>query len=202
MEDESVMSLKSAARRGGIASVAAFSALALASCSAGQITQTSSQVAAVDGGSADAEDGTVAVRDVRITLDEEGGAALKFTAINQDSSMAEHTLESIDVDGQELEMGPVEPLKQNCSIVGHSAAGLEKMPQYDSGCIEYVETSLANEDYAFGGSLPVTFTFDNSTVEVIAAISAAAPEAGVLDRDDLTDLNSDNTPMLGEAEHH
>lgn len=196
------MSLKSAARRGGIASVAALSALALASCSAGQITQTSSQVAAVDGGFADSEDGTLAVRDVRVTLDEEGGAALKFTAINQDSSMVEHTLESIDVDGQELELGDVAPLKQNCSLIGHSAAGLEEMPKYDNGCIEYVETSLNNEDYAVAGSLPVTFTFDNSTVEVIAAIVAPLTEAGELNREDMTDSNSDNLPILGDAEQH
>lgn len=45
-------SLNLAARRGALVTVAAASALALASCSAGQVTQTSSQVAAVDGNQA------------------------------------------------------------------------------------------------------------------------------------------------------
>ncbi|QGU08285.1 hypothetical protein COCCU_11925 [Corynebacterium occultum] len=196
------MSLKSAARRGGIASVAALSAFALASCSAGQITQTSSQVSHVDGGHGDSEDGTVAVRDVSIILDEEGGAALKFNAINQDSSMQEHTLESVEVAGQEVEFSPTPaPMQQNCSIVGHSAAGLEEMPQFENGCIEYVETTLENEDYAIAGNVDVTFTFENAVIDLVASVAFDNLESGTLDRDDQTDTNSDNNPSLGEQEH-
>ena len=79
-------SLNSAARRGAIMTVAALSALALASCSAGQVTQTSTQAAAVDGANADTENGEIAVRDVTIHVTEDGEAGLKFTAINQDTS--------------------------------------------------------------------------------------------------------------------
>lgn len=92
-------SLNSVARRGAIMTVAAASALALASCSAGQITQTSSQVAAVDGNQAAAESGAVVVRDVTVHLTEEGEAGVKFTAINQDTENVSHNLESVTVDG-------------------------------------------------------------------------------------------------------
>lgn len=74
--------LKTAARRGAIISVTALSALALASCSAGHITQTSQKVAAVDGSSAATEDGAVAVRDVTIQVEPDSGeTSLKFVAV-------------------------------------------------------------------------------------------------------------------------
>ena len=69
-------SLKSA-----VSAIAA-SALLLAGCSAGQITQTSDQVAAVDGAGAASDNQEVAVQDVTVVLDDNGQAALKFTAIN------------------------------------------------------------------------------------------------------------------------
>lgn len=197
-----MLSLKSAARRGGIASLAALSALALASCSAGQITQTSSKVTAVDGSSADSEDGTTAVRDVTIVLDEQNEASLKFTAINQDQSMTDHTLESVEVDGQQVDLENTDPLQTNCSLVAASEQTLSDLPQFDEGCISYTATTLENQDFAVGGNLPVVFTFDNSSIEVQAPISLLHPEAGEATRDELTDSSSDNEPMLGEAEGH
>lgn len=203
MEDESVLSLKSAARRGGIASLAALSALALASCSAGQITQTSSKVTAVDGASADSEDGTMAVRDVTIILDEQqDDASLKFTAINQDPSMVDHTLESVEVEGQQVDMDSTEPLQTQCSLVAASEQALSDLPQFDEGCISYSATTLENRDFAIGGNLPVLFTFDNTTIELLAPVSMAHPEVGEATRDELTDSLSDNEPMLGESEGH
>lgn len=171
-------SLKSVARRGGAVSVAAASALLLAACSAGQITQTSSQVAAVNGASAQTEDGSVAVRDVTVLLDESGQAALKFTATNQDYDMREHQLQSVDVDGQSVQLGSVKPMGYNTSIVADSAEGLESIPQSDSETIQYVETSLNNDSYAYGGNLPVTFTFDSGKIETVATISAPTVESG------------------------
>ncbi|GAB3699863.1 hypothetical protein [Corynebacterium nasicanis] len=178
MEDTQVKSLKSAARRGGIISAAALSALALASCSAGQITQTSSQVAAVNGAEGNSEDGTVAVRDVTIIVDDAGEAALKFTAVNQDTTMTEHTLESIEVNGNDVQFDAA-PLARGCTLVGDSAERLESTPQADGiGCIEYTETSLTNADFAVGGNAPVTFTFDSGEIEVFATISAPQLPAG------------------------
>lgn len=197
-----MLSLKSAARRGGIASLAALSALALASCSAGQITQTSSKVAAVDGASADSEDGTVAVRDVTVVLDEENEASLKFTAINQDQSMAEHTLESVEVDGQEVTIEDNEPLQANCSMVAASEATIADLPKFEDGCITYTATSLDNEDFAIAGNLPVVFTFEHTTIEVDSTVSMVHPEAGEVHREDMTDTQTDNQPMFGDAADH
>ena len=44
-------------------------------------------------------------------------------------------------------------------------------------------TSLENEDYAFGGSRPVTFTFNTGTIEVDATVSASPLQSGDFDRD-------------------
>ena len=178
MEDIDVKSLKSVARRGGAVSVAAASALLLAACSAGQITQTSSQVAAVNGASAQTEDGSVAVRDVTVLLDETGQAALKFTATNQDYDMREHKLQSVEVDGQQVELGSVDAMPYNTVIVGDSADGLRNMPEADMDKIQYVETELDNKDFAYGGNLPVTFTFDSGKIETLATVSAPTVESG------------------------
>lgn len=176
-------SLKSAARRGGIVSAAALSALALASCSAGQVTQTSAQVAAVDGARADSEGGEVAVRDVQVLVLDDENAAVKFTAVNQDPSLATHTLESVQVDGNEVDLENNPPLEHNCSLVGDSEEGFEAVPETDIGCIEYTVTSLANDDFAVAGNIPVTFTFDTGTLELTAPISAPTPvEAGEVTR--------------------
>ncbi|WP_296149210.1 hypothetical protein [uncultured Corynebacterium sp.] len=178
MEDIDVKSLKSVARRGGAVSVAAASALLLAACSAGQITQTSSQVAAVNGASAQTEDGSVAVRDVTVLLDETGQAALKFTATNQDYDMREHKLQSVEVDGQSVQLGSVDAMPYNTTIVGDSANGLRNMPEANMDKIQYVETELDNEDFAYGGNLPVTFTFDSGKIETLATISAPTAKSG------------------------
>ena len=53
-------------KRAAVAAVAGCATLALVGCSAGQITQTSNQVAAVDGASGSTEDGALAVRDVMV----------------------------------------------------------------------------------------------------------------------------------------
>ncbi|WP_034990937.1 hypothetical protein [Corynebacterium halotolerans] len=184
MEDAPVKSLKSAARRGGIVSAAALSALALASCSAGQVTQTSSQVAAVDGARADSEDGAIAVRDVTVIVGEEGDAALKFTAINQDDAVQTHTLESIEVDGTEVQLDNNVPLEHECSLVGASQPVIEDMPQAEEvDCISYTATSLPNDDFAVGGNLPVVFTFDSGTIELDATVDFPTPlDAGELTR--------------------
>src|SRR5690625_527304 len=97
------MSLKSVTRKGATISATAIAALALASCSAGQITQTSSQVAAVDGSDAESADGNIAVRDVAIQVEPDTNeASLKFTALNQAYTDEQITLESISVDGQDV----------------------------------------------------------------------------------------------------
>lgn len=177
-------SLKSAARRSGIISAAALSALALASCSAGQISQTAEQVAAVDGSWADTADGAVAVRNVTVMVDDEGEAALRFTAINQDPSMTEHSLESVQVNGNEVEVeGLPTALGRECVLVADSQAGLDNIVQSENiGCIEYATTSLDNDDLAIAGNATVVFTFSNGEIELISPVSPEILQTGEYSR--------------------
>ncbi|APT91907.1 hypothetical protein CPHO_02155 [Corynebacterium phocae] len=180
-------SLKFAARRGAIISVAAVSALALASCSAGQNTQTSDKVIAIDGANATLEDGNIAVQDVNIQLEPDTGeASLKFSAINKGYTGDPVTLKSIDVDGQTVSLKTLEalqPIGRNSSIIGNSKANLDAIPLSDADNIQYVATFLENDDYGYAGSRPVTFNFSVGSVTVDAPISASPLEAGAYNRD-------------------
>ncbi|MGZ7497406.1 hypothetical protein ACXM2N_10095 [Corynebacterium sp. ZY180755] len=182
MEDEHVKSLKATARRGALISVAAVSALALASCSAGQITQTSSQVAAVDGAEAATESNTVVVRDVTVHVDKEGQAGLKFVAVNQDNTNKDHNLRSVTVDGETVTLNGDTTIKSNCSLVADLQAELDRFPQAEAGCINYVATSLPNTGLAVGGNKDVTFNFDDGEINVVATISEPVYESGTVDR--------------------
>lgn len=175
-------SLNSAARRGAIITVAAVSALALASCSAGQNTQTASQVAAVDGNQAESANGEVAVRDVTVHVTEDGEAGLKFTAINQDTSHTTHTLESATVDGLPVRIQGAEPIERNCSLVADIESELEKLTIPEVGCVQHVATSLSNPGFAYGGVVPVEFIFDTGTITLDATVSAPVLESGDFDR--------------------
>ncbi|MHC9586738.1 hypothetical protein ACQX2P_07325 [Corynebacterium diphtheriae] len=182
MEDVHVKSLKSAARRGAMISVAAASALALASCSAGQITQTSDQVAAVDGSEIDNANGTIALRDVTISLTEQGQAGVKFTAINQDNSNKEHVLKSITVDGTKATIDGNTKLASDCSIVGGIKVEMSRLTEPKSGCITHVITSVENKGLAVGGSKNVVFSFDSGDIALDATIAAPVLESGQHDR--------------------
>ena len=149
-----MQSLKSAARRGAIISVTAVSALALASCSAGHVTQTAEKVAAVDGASASTEDNKAAVRDVTILVEPDGTAALKFSAINQGYDTDVISLESVKVDGQRVEMDKAQPLHRDQSIIADSQKNLDATPQQDSENVQYIATTLKNDDFGYAGDRP------------------------------------------------
>lgn len=184
MEDNPVKPLKSAARRGGAVSAAALSALLLASCSAGQVTQTSDQVAAVDGASAHTEDEAVAVRDVTVIVADSGEAALKFTAINQDTGTAGHRLQTVSVNGKPVRVDQSTEIQPGCSLVADSAAGIADLNKdIDAGCIDYTATSLDNDNFAPGGNADVQFVFDNGTIPVTATVSAPNLDSGTVTRD-------------------
>lgn len=178
-----VQSLKSAARRGAIISVTAVSALALASCSAGHVTQTADKVAAVDGASASTEDNKVAVRDVTILVEPDGTAALKFTAVNQGYDTDVISLESVEVDGQRVEMDKAQPLHRDQSIIADSQKNLDATTQQDSENVQYITTTLKNDDFGYAGDRPVTFEFSNGSIDVDATIAATQMQSGEFDRD-------------------
>ena len=178
-----MQSLKSAARRGAIISVTAVSALALASCSAGQVTQTADKVAAVDGASASTDDNKVAVRDVTILVEPDGSAALKFSAVNQGYDTDVISLESVEVDGQRVEMDKAQPLHRDQSIIADSQKNLDATTQQDSENVQYIATTLKNDDFGYAGDRPVTFEFSNGSIDVDATIAATQMQSGEFDRD-------------------
>lgn len=108
------MAFKSVLRRSALVTVSAASAVALAACGAGQISQTANQHPAVDGAMNGGEDaagkgaentnsalGFVNIRDAHILVDPEAGTAgLKFSASNQQrAAESVYTLKSITVEG-------------------------------------------------------------------------------------------------------
>ncbi len=194
-------SLKSAARRGVVISVAAFSALALAACSAGQDTQTSDKVIAVDGSHAETEDGAVTVQDVTILLEPETGeAALKFNAVNKGYADGKVRLEAIDVDGQPVAVTGLQGIGRDESIVANSQANLDSHPQDAAATVQYLPTTLRNDDFGYAGTRPVTFTFSNGTVEVDAPIAASPFQSGEQNRD--ASSVEGYTTETASADHH
>lgn len=161
-----------------VAALSVASALALAGCSAGQITQTSDQVAAVDGASGSTEGKEISVQDVTVVLADSGQAALKFVVTNQDRTQADHKLVSAEVDGQKVQMSTPKEIGYNCSVVGDSAEGLERAPEAKDACIQYIPTTVENKDFAYGGNVPVKFNFDKGSVEVSATVSAPTLASG------------------------
>lgn len=182
-------SLKSAARRGVVISVTAISALALAACSAGQITQTSQKVIAVDGSHASTPDNAVMVSDVTIVVEPDTGqAALKFVATNKGYAQGDVTLQSINVDGQSVAVTDAHPLGRETSIVGDSATNLQQQPQAQGDSIQYLPTVLQNQDFGYAGTRPVTFVFSNGSVTLDAPVAASPLKAGSENRDVKTPL--------------
>ncbi|MCG7254741.1 hypothetical protein CKJ81_10285 [Corynebacterium hadale] len=177
MEDTHVKSLKP------VAALVAASALALSGCSAGQITQTSDQVAAVDGATAFTDNREVSVQDATVILQENGQAAVKFTATNQDTAMKDHTLRSVKVNGTPANVQGAEPIGYNCVLVADAAESLANVPQSEDACIQYVPTTVANDDFAYGGTVPVEFDFDSGSVTVDATVSAPLLESGQVERE-------------------
>ncbi|WP_047262877.1 hypothetical protein [Corynebacterium mustelae] len=183
MEDEHVKPLKISARRGAVICVAAASGFFLAACSAGQITQTSDQVAAVDGASADSEDGTVVVRDVTVHVTKDGEAGVKFTAINQDVTNTTHELKSISVDGTEVTIDGETSIKPQCSLVADIESEMDLLTEPKNVCVSHVITSMENPGFALAGNKEVTFTFDNAEIITMATVSEPVLVSGSQDRE-------------------
>ncbi|AZA08480.1 hypothetical protein CPPEL_01665 [Corynebacterium pseudopelargi] len=179
MEDVHVKSLKSAALAPGLACCA----LVLASCGAGQITQTDTQVAAVDGASANTADNLVSLRDVTVQVKNNGKAGLKFTASNLDKGDREHTLKSVSVEGKDVSLDGDLSMGPGCSLVADLEGELKNIPSTNKACLNKVATSVDNPGFPVGGNTDVKFVFDDGQeVNVVATISEPLPEAGSLER--------------------
>jgi hypothetical protein len=173
-----------------VAALAAGAALVLSGCGAGQISQTASQVAAVNGNSANI--GKVALRDVRILVPSPaegaeygnvkgGKAVLAFSAVNTGGTVADE-LTSITSDLGTVKITPAGPaLPPDRTLV---AAG----PQHGASASAHPSTAPAGEsepvlveitgltkDLSPGLTYPVTFNFkENGTVLVNVPVDTTA----------------------------
>lgn len=187
-------------------------ALTLSACSAGQISQTATQVAAVNGNTAEA--GPLALRNVHIvfpksqeySLEPGGDAVLAFTAINASENTPEKltgiTSEfagSVSIAGQAgtAEIAPQTSLGAGTST--EDASGQAEADAQTAGDADAPSDLLLvvledlEEGVRPGLTIPVTFSFEQA-----GDITMSVPvDAGhQLDRD-----VSDKSPVEGEAGH-
>lgn len=199
---------KTAVSRCGLAVLALGSAVALTACGAGQISQTANQVAAVDGGAANSENGYITLRDVTVhPQDGSTPGAVKFSAANSDPSGKAVNLKSITVDNTKVTLDGSTELPATCSLIGDSAEAIKAMggsveattaAASSSAAASSTTTAAATTTVSIeqadncvsylttsfegtataGTSLKVTFTFDSDTITVDAPVAAATPESG------------------------
>ncbi len=121
--------------------------------------------------------------DSTVLVEPDGTAALKFSAINQGYDTDVISLESVEVDGQRVEMDKAQPLHRDQSIIADSQKNLDATTQQDSETVQYIATTLKNDDFGYAGSRPVTFEFSNGSIDVDATIAATQMQSGEFDRD-------------------
>lgn len=180
--------------------LAAGATLTLSACGAGQISQTSDQVAAVNGNSA--EVGDVSLRNVHVvypqseeySLEPGGTVELGFVAINNSPSTSD-TLTGISTTAA------------SSVTVGEGSGGTEIEPLTGLGAgapvdnsiddpeipLQFVTVELSGigEDVRPGLTIPVTFSFEEAgDVELAVPVDAGT----VLDRN-----VSEQSPVEGEA---
>ncbi|WP_425303687.1 hypothetical protein [Nocardia wallacei] len=186
-----------------VAALAAGAALALSGCGAGQISQTASQVAAVNGNSADV--GNVALRDVRILLPQSeqytnakgGKAVLAFSAVNAGESKSDE-LTSITSDLGPVKITPASPqLKFQQTVV----AGLTA--EHAAEQAEHGDQHAAPTTAAPTGSAAPTTAAPSSATASTAAHQPEGPGAAEHPAEpgkpilvEITGLTQDVTPGL------
>ncbi|MEV0947469.1 hypothetical protein [Rhodococcus sp. NPDC049939] len=186
---------KSTRRVATAVALAAGAALTLSACSAGQITQTSSQVAAVNGNKADG--GSIALRNVHVvypnseaySIEPGGTAVLAFTAINNNEYIADRLL-GISTDFAEAVTiadttgGPeIEP--QSALAAGlpaqDAAQSAEAEAQATGSSTAPADLLLVTLDGLSEGvrpglTFPATFTFENAGDITVPVPVDAGPE--------------------------
>jgi periplasmic copper chaperone A len=159
-------------------------ALALAGCSAGQITQTDSQVAAVDGASGNAGN-TIALRDVLIpyphnqqgTYPAGSSVPVVLTIINQGNSADELIAVTSPAASQALVLGTTQipPGTTVISTAGAGPASGEPTSPLVAGELRVVFTST--RPLHAGLDTPVTFQFRNAGKVTLPVPMAEPPNA-------------------------
>lgn len=176
-------SQKSTAVRGVLALVAAGTALTLTACSAGQIAQTSSQVAAVNGVEATLDN--LELRDVSLVVEDDNSMSVKFTVGNVEEHGEDATLQGVTIDGKNVELSGDKEIKAGKSLIADSKDAIERYSKNaDKLDNAYLATSISGVQDAFiGGHKEITVNFDRGPVTVDAPIVAYTTEdAGELHR--------------------
>ena len=167
-------------RRTALVALALGAALGASACSAGQVSQTAYQVAAVDGGHGSA--GDLEVNDLVVVLPEADAAEARvgFVASYTGSGFGEPiSLDTVRIDGVEVQVGQSQPLARGCSLVVSSAEGATPAPAQEGICVEQTTATLPAGDLSVGTSVPATLTFSNGdTVEASAGVIAEVPAGG------------------------
>ena len=171
-EEPDVTSPNTGLRRTALVVLAVGAALGASACGSGQISQTASQVAAVDGGNGSL--GDLNVNDLQVTLDEDGGdARVGFVASFSGSGLDEPiSLESVEIDGEQAKLGQTKPMERGCTIVVDASENAKPTPAPEGVCLETTTASLpASDDLKIAVSVPATVSFSNGAqIETEAAV--------------------------------
>ncbi|AYF78710.1 hypothetical protein D7D52_04280 [Nocardia yunnanensis] len=186
---------KSRRRAVTVAALAAGAVLALSGCGAGQVSQTATQVAAVNGNSANV--GSIALRDVRFLVppteeynNAKGGkAVLAFSAVNLNDSKADE-LVAINSDLGQVKLAEKVEIKPSSTVVADKptakdAAQAAAVGQQNAGENPenksadpaakpiLVEVTGLTKDITPGLTYPLTFVFkEGGTVVVNVPVDA------------------------------
>ncbi|MEV8222802.1 hypothetical protein [uncultured Dietzia sp.] len=182
-------------RRTALVVLAVGAALGASACSAGQVSQTANQVAAVDGGRGSA--GDLHVNDLQVVVPENGGEArVGFVASFTGYGLGEAvSLDQVEIDGTPVQLGETRPLQRGCTIVVDATEGAEPAPAPEGVCVEQSTATLPSaDDLDVGVSVPATVSFSNGDrIETEAAVVGELVEAGEYTRP---------TEYAGESEEH
>ncbi|MDV6262681.1 hypothetical protein [Rhodococcoides yunnanense] len=152
-------------------------ALTLTACGAGQISQTATQVAAVNGNSADV--GDIQLRNVHVvypnsqehSIEPGGTVELGFTAINSNPAVADELTGISSPEAQITIVDEAEPGSTEIAASTALGAGAPADTQLDDPLVPIqlikVEMADISENVRPGLTLPVTFEFANAGEVVV-----------------------------------
>ncbi|MFD4180602.1 hypothetical protein [Rhodococcus sp. NPDC058514] len=164
--------------------LAAAAAISLSACSAGQITQTATQVAAVNGNYAN--QGDISLRNVHIvypdseeySIEPGGKAALKFTAVNNSEVKADRlTKITTEAAGSVTIAGEVggRVIDPQTSLGAGVRAATVLDDAEDPTQLILVELNDLNEGVHPGLTVPMTFSFERAGDIVVSVPVDAGP---------------------------
>lgn len=167
-------------RRSALVVLAVGAALGASACGSGQVSQTASQIAAVDGGSGTA--GDLSVNDFQVLIPRDGGEvrvgfAVSYTGYGFEDPIG---IASAEVDGMPVELDDTRPMERGCSIIFDANPDAAPMPPAADVCLEHATALLpGGESLHIGTSVPATISFSNGEqIELDAAVMAETIEIG------------------------